>query len=246
MKDGTSRVIIGATLVMVGTLAIVLGLILVLLFELYCSLLLRCRRLPTTTSNPTATATATPNSSSSHTHQPQSLQSFYAQGVLQAPRIFLYPQVGTKEANKLDIEKQHAQPHQEPNSSISVTSPKPMEKAQLQGGSIANGCGGEGFVYISNPIYHGTGGEDTPFETPHSSPLRLETGGSYSSSSSDGKEQCSLPNTPPLKPMKELPAEACSVSLRDAKSLATSGSDSNSKYGLYSSSSGSPCTSPSW
>ncbi|PSS01873.1 Phosphatidylinositol 3,4,5-trisphosphate 5-phosphatase [Actinidia chinensis var. chinensis] len=245
MKGSTSRVIMGATLVMVGTLAIVLGLILVLLFELYCSLLLRRRRLPTTTSNPTATAT--PNNSSSHPHQPQPLQSFYAQGVLQAPRTFLFPQVGNKEANKLDIEKQHSQPHQEPNSFISVSSPKPMEKVQLQDGSIANGCGGEGFVYISNPIYHGTGEEDTPFETPDSSPSRLEIGGSYSSSDDDeGKEQYSLPNTPPLTPMKELPAEACSVSLRDTRSLATSGSDSNSKIGLSSSSSGSPCTSPSW
>ena len=56
---GASKVIMGATLVMVVSLAIVLGLILVLLVELYCSLLLRRRRqLKDSTASYTITNTA--------------------------------------------------------------------------------------------------------------------------------------------------------------------------------------------
>ncbi|KAM7509504.1 hypothetical protein LguiA_019957 [Lonicera macranthoides] len=92
----------------------------------------------------------------------------------------------------------------------------------------------DNLVYISNPIYDNEA--DTPFETPDTSPSRL---GGEGSSGEEG--------SPAVTPMKKLPADGCSVSLRD---LGTSGSeDSNySKNGGYSSSSasGSPCTSPSW
>lgn len=90
----------------------------------------------------------------------------------------------------------------------------------------------------------------TPFETPESSPSRLETGDS-SSSSSSGEEDDNV--TPTLTPMKDLPEKACSVSLKDnARSLESSASESNSnnekdKDGGLSTSSGSPSyTSPSW
>ncbi|PQM39311.1 mucin-17 [Prunus yedoensis var. nudiflora] len=275
---GTSKVIMGATLVMVVSLAIVLGLILVLLAELYCSLLLRRRQLKTNTSNPNpnlnATATAdavdsaaTTTSSQQPSSQPQDhsagppLSSFL--GVLRAPRSFLFPSVPCKQDNA-ETKKHHSHllhqvfdipvPSQEilrnttpchigviissPSPSISfVTSPQPTQEEKIQAASTR----------------HSGGENNTPFETPETSPSRLEMGGG--SSSSSGEDEVAQPTpsgpsspttTPPLTPMKKLPAEACSVPLRDARSLGTSGSDSNTNNGLSSSSSGSPCTSPSW
>ncbi|XP_034918289.2 LOW QUALITY PROTEIN: uncharacterized protein [Populus alba] len=148
-----------------------------------------------------------------------------------------------------------------PPSTAFVSSLHQVEENPVQIRS-SNGCNdvrecagcGEHLVYISNPIYDNDASRpsrvDTPYETPDSSPSRLETCGS-----SSGEEEIALPSpcaphsvpgTPPLTPMKKLPAKACSVSLRDARSLGTSGSDSASNNGLSSSSSGSPCTSPSW
>ncbi|KAK2451813.1 hypothetical protein QL285_010830 [Trifolium repens] len=115
-------------------------------------------------------------------------------------------------------------------------------------------------VYISNPIYENeeekeSGLElDTPFETPDSSPSHLKKS---DSSSDDVEDEIQVEvevdspcYTPPLTPMKKLDAEACSVSLRDVRSLGTTnGSDSiisRSVNGLSSSSSVSPSTSPSW
>ncbi|XWS26868.1 hypothetical protein CRYUN_Cryun26dG0067100 [Craigia yunnanensis] len=295
MKEA-SKVIMGATLVMVVSLAIVLGLILVLLAELYCSLLLRWRQLKDSTSGSTVsnTATAAIAATSSNTtssfppqdnYQEQStspLSSFYAQGVLHAPRNFLFPAVLPCKQKKLENENHltslhqvlevHAQesktgPRQigilSPTSSSTsfATSPNPVQEISIQVGTRStNTCPGPGvenFVYISNPIYDNDAGRpsrpDTPFETPDTSPSRLENSGS----SGDDDEKAAQPSqshgtlysppmTPPLSPMKKLPAQACSVSLRDARSLDTSGSDSNSNNGLSSSSSGSPCTSPSW
>lgn len=81
---------------------------------------------------------------------------------------------------------------------------------------------------------------------PHTSPSRFETSGSSGEDDAQGSPPPSL--TPPLTPMKKLPAaEGSSVSLRDATSLGTSGSDSHSINGPSSSSSlDTPCTSPSW
>lgn len=279
---GTSKVIMGATLVMVVSLAIVLGLVLVLLIELYCSLLLRRRRLRNTTPN-TTTNISSPLHTQTQEQSASPLSSFYAQGVLDAPRSFLFPAVSSKET-KVEMKNQSFQLHhsvldihtQEPNTSphclgiISpsspstsfITPPQPIQETTAQVGSnsacddkaCGGGIGGEHFVYISNPIYDNDACRlsraDTPFETPDTSPSRLKSGGG--SSSEDEIAQASpsspqsVPNTPPLTPMKKLPAEACSVSLRDARSLGTSGSDSVSNNGHSSSSSGSPCTSPSW
>ncbi|KAI4347133.1 hypothetical protein L6164_007976 [Bauhinia variegata] len=293
---GTSKVIMGATLVMVVSLAVVLGLILVLLAELYCSLLLRRRRqLRNTNSNsntipiqtPTTTVASGPSPQASFPQEqspPSLFSSIYAQGVLQAPRSFLFPEAATKE-DMAEPKKQLSELHQviqtptqESNSNVSprqigllsASSPppslssfisktlsKPIEQDPLQDiASAATICpdkssrAGEHLVYISNPIYeNGESNPNTPFETPDTSPSRLER--SCSSGDDDAAAQGSPsssspqspPYTPPLTPMKKLPAEACSVSLRDARSLGTSGSDSN---GLSSSSSASPCTSPSW
>ena len=275
---GSSKLVMGATLLMAVLLAIVLGLVLVLLAELYCSLLQRRRRpLVTATSDSILTAnTCSPQPSQAQVQSalppPPPLASFYSQGVLRAPRSFLFPAVSSEE-DKAEMKKQHSQIQtilevQTPQSNTSphrigllAASPPPPPSApskpiQQGGGSSCNEgvCGsGEDFIYISNPIYDNEANRpslvDTPFETPDTSPSRLEMGSS--SGEDEVAQPCqsspsSPPTTPPLTPMKKLPAEACSVSLRDARSLGTSGSDSNSINGLSSSSSGSPRTSPSW
>ncbi|KAJ0090554.1 hypothetical protein Patl1_13225 [Pistacia atlantica] len=281
---GTSKVIMGATLAMVVSLAIVLGLILVLLVELYCSLLLRRRQLRNNTSNTTTTINSIPSQPlQTQDRSASTLGSFYSQGVLDAPRSFLFPAVSSKE-NKIENKGRSFQLHSvldirtlESNTSphhIGIlspsspptsftTSPQPIQETPLQVGTNSScraheeanygGDGGEDFVYISNPIYDNDASRlsraDTPFETPDTSPSRLETGGSSGEdeiAQPSPSSQHSLPITPPLTPMKKLPAEACSVSLRDARSLGTSRSDSVSNNGLSSSSSGTPCTSPSW
>ncbi|KAK2645700.1 hypothetical protein Ddye_020904 [Dipteronia dyeriana] len=267
MKD-SSKVIMGATLVMVVSLAIVLGLVLVLLVELYCSILLRRRRLRNTT-NTTNTSASPSQSLQAQDRSPSPLSSFYAQGVLDAPRSFLFPAVSSKENNVeiknqslklqsvLEIQTQKSNTNHHHMGIISppsqstplITSPHPIQEIPIQvATNSTSGCSGGGgcrehFVYISNPIYDNNDASrlvsraDTPFETPYTSPSRLETDGS------SGEDESLVVTTPPLTPMKKLPVEACSVALRD---VGTSGSDSVSNNGLSSSSSGSPRTSPSW
>ncbi|KAI9081366.1 hypothetical protein K1719_036707 [Acacia pycnantha] len=71
--------------------------------------------------------------------------------------------------------------------------------------------------------------EQTSFETPDTSPSRLERSGSSSGGNEDDdKVEAEESGSPPLFPMKKLPAEACSVSLSNGRSLGTSGSDSHS------------------
>lgn len=265
----------GATLLMAVLLAIVFGLVLVLLAELYCSLWQRRRAALTTASDSIPVAdTCSPQPSQNLVRSaplPPPLASFYSQGVLCAPRSFLFPSVSSKE-DKAEMKKQHSQLHpvlevQTPSNNsphriglLAASSPPPPS-IQQGGGSgcndgVCSGGGGENFVYISNPIYDNeanrTSLADTPFETPDTSPSRLEMGSSSGEDDevvaqpAQSRSSSSPPSTPPLTPMKKLPAEACSVSLRDAGSLATSASDSNSINGLSSSSSGSPRTSPSW
>ncbi|MBA0777446.1 hypothetical protein Gotri_005463 [Gossypium trilobum] len=273
---GASKVIMGATLVMVVTLAFVLALILVLLAELYCSLLLRRRRRhlkhsPTSGSTVTDTTTVatTPTvTTSSFPESTSPLSSFYAQGVLHAPRDFLFSsalpnkvendnhvtflhhvvQIHSRESNTR-ADQFGILPPTSPSTSFAA-SPNPVEEISVQVSPESATICKENLVYISNPIYDNDAGSrpepDTPFETPDTSPSRLEKSGS---SGDDEKGQFRIyspPMTPPLSPMKKLPAQACSVSLRDVGSLATSASESNCNNGLSSSSSGSPCTSPSW
>ncbi|KAG6587952.1 hypothetical protein SDJN03_16517, partial [Cucurbita argyrosperma subsp. sororia] len=299
--QGSSKVILGATLIMVVSLAFVLGLILVLLAELYCSLLLRRRRLrvapPTTTSttssaHPVVAATnisqSLPSAAPRDNNRPAiSLSSLYAHGVLSAPRNFLFPSVPCIKDSNVDVVEAKSQstqlhrvididahesslsphriglistPSRPPSPFISASPDLSVSKVCAQSKlSPAIACndsssiGSDHFMYISNPIYDNDAIRpsrgDTPFETPNSSPSRLETCGSSEEDeivASPPSTLRSLPNTPPLTPMKKLPAEACSVTLRDATSLRNSGSDSNTNNGLSSSSSGSPCTSPSW
>ncbi|KAK8294807.1 hypothetical protein V6Z11_D05G024600, partial [Gossypium hirsutum] len=203
----------------------------------------------------TATAATTPTNTASSfpplDNQIQStspLSSFYAQGVIHAPRSFLFHAV-------LPL---HPQPtHQigflslvTPSTSF-ASSPNPVQEISTRVGTgtttnckeKANGTtpghGVDNFVYISNPIYNNDVGcsmPDTTFERSDTSPSHLENNGS----------KAELSMTSPLCPMKKLPAQVCPVSLRDARSLVTLGSGSNSNNGLSSFSSGSPCSSPSW
>ncbi|XP_052183248.1 uncharacterized protein LOC127795535 [Diospyros lotus] len=259
---GSSKVIMGATLVMVASLAVVLGLVLVLLAELYCSLLLRRRPQRMATTAPAASSPANEPPSQiqiqqqvhhhhDHSSSASPLGSFYLNGVLTPPpRGFLFHVKQDQNQKKLlhvELEKQHSPATTLHSFGVVSASPlSPAEIVALRGGG--GGCGGgEHFVSISNPIYDNSvaGRLDTPFQTPDTSPSRLENG---SSSGEDDIDQ-SPTSTPPLTPMKKLPESACSVSLRDARALATSGSDSNSNNNnnaVSSSSSGSPCTSPSW
>ncbi|KAG8376008.1 hypothetical protein BUALT_Bualt09G0018300 [Buddleja alternifolia] len=216
------KVIMGATVVMVATVAIILGLVLVLLAELYCSLLLRrCPHHPRKSSSTPTNAAQLPNLSPT----PSTLSPFYAPGVVRAPRSFLFP---APPQNLGDLEKQ--------------TLPQEASDHHQDGTNM------EHLIYICNPIYVDGDDEaiimvnnidevDTPYEN--------ETPDTYSPSRLDN-------NSPPLTPMKKLlPAEGpSSVSLRDARSICCSTSDSNSnddhENGISSSSSASPRTSPSW
>ncbi|XP_010502960.1 PREDICTED: uncharacterized protein LOC104780171 [Camelina sativa] len=226
--NSSSKVIMAATMVMVVSLVMVLSLVLVLLAELYCSLLLRRRRhnslslpITTTVSNAGgATTTTTLNqviSTTSNEPSPSpsnidSLSNPLYTGVLQTP-------------NKTHF-------HHEPSLQAS------LELIQETTASSV-----DNFIYISNPIYsnEATSKQTTPFETPQSSPSRLED-------DEDDDDITEEDSTPTLSPMKDLPEKACSVSLKDVET-SPSGDESNSKNknnGKSSSSSGSPYTSPSW
>ncbi|CAI0389937.1 unnamed protein product [Linum tenue] len=304
---GASKVIMGATVVMVVGLGFVLTLVLILLAELYCNLILRRRQhrqqmavvsSPDTTT-PITTIPSSPHSNLLHNYH-HSSPSPPPLGVLQAPRSFLFP--AAKEAKRLissrrnshhddscrqlhhvlelydDLSTAAASPQQiglirtpPPPASysfspqeireISVVVPPPHHHNNQTSPVYKDAHStAEHFICISNPIYDnnkgvdhhgGSGRDDTPFETPDSSPSRLDSGGDVSSSSDEEmtmtKATASPPvgsSTPPLQPMKKLPAEATSVSLRDVVTV-SGGTDSNSNNGLLSSSS-SRSTSPSW
>ncbi|CAN4094369.1 unnamed protein product [Withania somnifera] len=258
MKVSTSKIIMVAILIMVVALAIVLGLVLVLLVEFLCSFLLRRHQQSKTPINFTTTSTtqlspehvrstsatqlSPPNYQQQQSIAPiTTLSSFYAQGVLHAPRNYLFPIISTKDHHNLyDLGMVH---ENIPYNKI-VHEVLPPFQCSTSGTTMD-----EQFVYISNPIYDNEKIElDTPFETPNSSPSCLE----IIVCSSEEEENCrissisSTSSSVPLTPMKQLPAEACSISLGDARSLGTSRSDSINSNNSSSSSSRSPCTSPSW
>ncbi|KAK7364046.1 hypothetical protein VNO80_12385 [Phaseolus coccineus] len=276
---GTSKFIMGTTLVMVVSLAIVLGLILVLLAELYCSLLFHRRQLrkktnantiPISTTQATTTTSNAPPSHTPHSPSPP-FTNVYSQGVLQAPRSFLFPCKDEPNATPRGIGLVSVSSSSSSLASFLARAPPPQSLQQdntLQGGANEKPSGGglEHLVYISNPIYENelqlkSSRVNTPFETPDTSPSGLEGSGSSgkdddrnnggaAEGSSCGCSHSPPSLTPPLIPMKKLPTEGSSVSLRDATSLGTSGSDTQSINGPSSSSSSdTPSThspSPSW
>lgn len=220
---GSSNLMMGLTLVLVVCLAVVLGLVLVLLAELYCSIIIRRRDTTTTVAGDQETLTTTINN-------PPLTTNLYTQSILTAPpRNILYPSISG------DVEKQQ--------------SPENKENFQDL----------DHLMYISNPVYDG-GDENgrksrvagaTPFETPDTSPSRLET--EETSSDDDGgcekEEEITSVKvvvvTPPLTPMKKLPATVNNDG--DGGGDMNSNSNSNSNNGVSStSSSGTPCTSLSW
>jgi len=91
---GSSKVMMGATLTMAMILVIVLGLVLVLLAELYCSLLLRWRKLKP--AKPSENPCIPRSQQAQDQSTPSPLASFYCQGVLDAPRSFLFPKLPSK------------------------------------------------------------------------------------------------------------------------------------------------------
>ncbi|KAL1804789.1 hypothetical protein ACET3Z_027857 [Daucus carota] len=264
---GASKVMMVAALVLVASLAIVLGLVLVLVVELYCPhLFSRSKRKELRATTPSGTADSTTDNSSQRSHNQSfmaSLSSFHAQGVLNAPRNLLFPALSSKDS--VDVENQLTKAptqvseskNQKPFSAshqfkvLYTESLSPSASLHHNAGASTSKIGGcddseENLVYISNPVYNTvnqTGILDTPFGTPDSSPSRLQISGSSSEEEEDGGT--TFPITPPLTPMKKLPLEACSVPLRDARSLGTTASYSNSNDGdLSSSLSGSPSASP--
>ncbi|KAM3321027.1 hypothetical protein P3S67_008229 [Capsicum chacoense] len=264
MKGSTSKIIMASILIMVVTLAIILGLVLVLLVEFFCSFLLRRAQRSKTPVNfeTTSTTQLSPQNQrskcatnfaielpSADRQQEQSiapittnLSSFYAKGVLHAPRNYLFPTISTKDHhyyNFDDLEIVHANV---------IPYPK-LVQCSTSSTSASATMDNQQFVYISNPMYDSdTIALDTPFETPNSSPSCLE----IMCCSSEEEENCrissisSTPSSVLLTPMKQLPAEACSISLGDVRSsLGTSRSGSINSNNSFSSS-GTPCTSPSW
>ncbi|KAI3524593.1 hypothetical protein L1887_03252 [Cichorium endivia] len=207
-------------LALVVSLAMVLGSILLLVAALYCSPLLRRRR-------NRHHQDGTPNATTTGDHL-----SIHSQSHLGS---FLYPEDASD-----DIEKQLTQTQLPENHETART--EHQDKVEIRNGPP--------LVYISNPVFDGESRrgsrvEDdcTPFETPDTSPSRLET---EEFSDDDEREEISskIVVTPPLTPMKKLPAEAVSVCLKDVQSLRPSGSDTNSNNGASSSSSLTPCISP--
>ncbi|KAK4798549.1 hypothetical protein SAY86_030875 [Trapa natans] len=271
MKE-SSQVILGATLIMAASLAIVLGLIFVLLAELYCSLLHRSRRphQPQQLCDPppppssatflsTISATApTLSSSVNPSTTPSPLSSFYAHGVLHAPRSLLFPALPSPSAP----EKRHYLLSEELFEAVS--SHRSFTPLSLPG-SPRHQLGTDKsshLVYISNPIYFNGAAKtlkgqlphNNPFENPGgSSPSDLDSG-NYSGADDEADEPpftipLAAAYTPTLTTMKKLQAEVCSVPLRGAGSLCTSRCvpNGNTNQGLLcSSSSGTPCSSPSW
>ncbi|KAI3714610.1 hypothetical protein L6452_21568 [Arctium lappa] len=199
-------------MVLLISLAMVLGLVLLLLAELYCSPLIRRRRNRNRRRHLQPTTTTGNNSDGR----------FRSQSNASSPLDTLTTPTDTSD----DIEKQLHRPPENQDSG----------RTQHQDKSV-NGCP---FVYISNPVYDDDGDDDddkTPFETPDTSPSRFDQKEDLS-----GDEEIS--STPPQ--MKKLSAVACSVALNDGGRLpGTWGSDTNSNNGVSSSSSSTPCTSPS-
>ncbi|XP_024979787.1 putative protein TPRXL [Cynara cardunculus var. scolymus] len=231
-----SNLIMWLAMVLLVSLAMVLGLVLLLLAELYCSpLISRCcchhHLQPTTT---------TGNDSDGHSQSHSDASP--------SPLHSLTTPTDTSD----DIEKQLHQPPENQDSGRTQHQDKSGQGKVATGkrcsGDSVNGCS---IVYISNPIFddeNGRGstvaGDDddddkTPFETPDTSPSRLET------EDSSGDEEISSSRTP-LTPMKKLPAGACTVAQKDGGRLMGAwGSDTNSKNDVSSSSSSTPSTSPS-
>lgn len=262
------KLVMGVTLIMGASLLLVLALVLVLLAELYCSLLSKRRRLQigNTAASHQRSEEDPPIAAALPTASLSPGCSAYDQGVLPTPaKGLLFPTL------KEHLQQSHhacgtslhfmglisTSSLPTPSLVLSRCPPAPPQLPTIvtafeennsiveedgfgntDSAAVGGGSGdGDNFIYISNPIYDSEEGHivDTPFQTPDTSPSQL-----LSPSPSPPTNY-----TPPLTPMKKLPPSASSVTLMDGRSLiaSVSGTDSNADS---SSSSGSPCTSPSW
>ncbi|XP_058115475.1 uncharacterized protein LOC131258278 [Magnolia sinica] len=202
--------------------------------------------------------------------------SAYTQGVLRSPPRSLFFASNKEEAEQLECCYQpstslhliglistspqtqlppllpcRSPPFQKKSTSLQVEIEAVEEEYAGIGSDRGSGAAAaEHFVCISNPIYDGEAWiESTPFQTPDTSPSHLER--EDCSDMEENAESMSPPSacvfTPPLTPMKKLPVNAASVTLMDSRSLVASVSGGTTDSNVASSStSGSPCTSPSW
>ncbi|CAO2841508.1 unnamed protein product [Amaranthus hypochondriacus] len=202
---GSSKVTMGATMAILIILAIVMFLVFVLLAELYCSILLRRRKL--NVKNPQ-------QPQNQNQLIPSSLSSFYAQGVLEAPRNFLFPKLHCK--REIEERPKHGKLHQflriQSPQLLGLTSSLSSSTLQIQQPNpkpeidIEIEMEGRNLMYISNPMYDNEVGEKsnvglgaTPFETPDSSPSQLDGNEEEKGNEKERKwSPCSLP----INPMK--------------------------------------------
>ncbi|MCD7459977.1 hypothetical protein HAX54_042470 [Datura stramonium] len=261
-----------AILIMVVSLAIILGLLLVLLVEFFCSLLHRRQRQRSKTPINFATTSATQLSSSpqycqrsqrttNFTTEPTSqppppssseqsisptrttLSSFYAQGVLfHAPRNYLFPTISTNKDHHHNFDDLEIVHENIPYPKLVHEVPPLL---QCSTSSSTTTTVEEQFVYISNPIYDHN--EEiafvTPFETPNSSPSCFE----IIDNSSEEEENCgitSVSSTP--SSVLLTPMKKLPAEACSISLIRSESNNSNINSSSSSSSSGSPCTSPSW
>ncbi|KAG9450204.1 hypothetical protein H6P81_010169 [Aristolochia fimbriata] len=187
------KLVLWGTLIMASSLLIVLGLLLVLLAELYCSLL----------------RSSPDRKQADEEEQPPNLSG--RERVATSLRL-----IGLISAPPLAAKGATQRPPEDNN----------MDDEVLEA-DVSNGNNVDHFVYISNPIYDqgaagagdeagsegtGTDGATTPFETPDSSPSRLEVArGGGKEVEEEGDDTDSL--SPPIAPMKKLPPRAASLTL---------------------------------
>ncbi|KAE8666858.1 hypothetical protein F3Y22_tig00112488pilonHSYRG00018 [Hibiscus syriacus] len=181
---------------------------------LYCSLLLRSRSQLKHPTADTATSPATPTVTESTTSP---LSRFYAQGVLHAPMDFLFPATAITRPESVQKDNKFASLRHVVELHGGESNTRPHRIGILYPTSpsssfAASPNNAEELVYISNPMYVNDAAPDTPFETLDTSPSRLENGGSSGDEEKGCFGICSPPPiTPPLSPMKKLPAQACSI-----------------------------------
>ncbi|PWA90818.1 hypothetical protein CTI12_AA096170 [Artemisia annua] len=209
---GTSNLIMWLTFVLVVSLAMVLGLVLLLLAELYCWPVirrLRRRRISTPNGAPMTTTT------------------------------ILSPSLLESQETENDVEKQCLD-----------------DNVDIQKDCLNDSFNGSSLVYISNPVFDNENvtkstivddidqNVGTPFETPDSSPSRLETEDSDDESHEMEEISSKVVLTPSLSSTKK-PAMDASLACSKDESIGTSLSETNSTNGVMSSNLLTPCTSPS-
>ncbi|KAI4376621.1 hypothetical protein MLD38_014362 [Melastoma candidum] len=157
----TTQVIMGATLVMAASIAIVLALVLILLAELYCSLLLRRSRRLQPPEQPVDAVPPPPSTAIVKVGgAPNPL------GVLDAPRSLPLSSPSPVQKELLAITSRRDQnPTFTPQCQLGLLPALPSPA--LTSLSYAMD---EHLVYISNPIYNDDGSREKPLHSPFETP----------------------------------------------------------------------------